>query len=250
VIQKAKKKRNNKMIIQLLVEGGAMKPGPAIAQKIGPLGLNMGKIISEVNAATGKFKGMKVPVLLDIDTKTKNFKIELKSPPVTELLKVELGFEKGSGEPHRYKVANAAIEQIISVAKAKSPSMLVNDMKAAVKSVIGSCVSLGILIENKTAKDVLREVEIGKHDKLIQEGKIEVDAEKKKKLASFFEGIMSQQEEIRKKEEEAKAAKEAAKLVAAGTPAAGAVPGAAAAPTATPAATAPAKAAEKKEAKK
>lgn len=233
------------MIIQLLVEGGAMKPGPAIAQKIGPLGLNMGKIISEVNVATGKFKGMKVPVILDVDTKTKSFKIELKSPPVSEILKSELGFEKGSGEAHRYKVANAAMEQIISVAKTKSPSMLVNDIKAAIKSVIGSCVSLGILIENKTAKDVLREVELGKYDKLIQEDKTEVSAEKKKKLASFFEGIMSQQEEIRKKEEEAKAAKEAAKLAAAGTPAAGAAPGAAAAPTAA----APAKA-EKKEAKK
>lgn len=228
-----------------------MKPGPAIAQKIGPLGLNMGKIISEINAATGKFKGMKVPVILDIDTKTKNFKIELKSPPVSELIKVELGFEKGSGEPHRFKVANAAFEQIIKVAKTKSPSMLVNDMRAAVKSVIGSCVSLGILIDNKTAKDVMHDVESGKYDKLIKEEVTEVSAEKKKQLASFFEGIMKQQEEIRKKEEEAKAAKEAAKLAAAGAPAPGAVPAAGVA--ATPAAAVPAaapKAVEKKETKK
>ena len=32
------------MIIKLLVDGGNMKPGPALAQKLGPLGLNMGKI--------------------------------------------------------------------------------------------------------------------------------------------------------------------------------------------------------------
>ena len=63
------------MIIKLLVEGGDMKPGPAIAQKIGPLGINMGKIIQEVNEQTKSFKGMKVPVILDVDTKTKSFTI-------------------------------------------------------------------------------------------------------------------------------------------------------------------------------
>jgi len=246
-----RRKINTKMIIQLLVEGGAMKPGPAIAQKIGPLGLNMGKIISEINTATAKFKGMKVPVILDIDTKTKNFKIELKSPPVSELLKVELGFEKGSGEPHRFKVANAAFEDIIKVAKTKSPSMLVNDMRAAIKSVIGSCVSLGILIENKTAKDIMHDVELGKYDQFIKSEITEVSAEKKKQLNSFFEGIKKQQEEVMKKEEEAKAAKEAAKLAAAGAPAPGAAPAAGAPAAAAPAAAAPAaKASEKKEAKK
>ena len=58
------------MQIKLLVDGGEMKPGPAIAQKIGPLGLNMGKIISDINTATKDFKGMKLPVELNINEKT------------------------------------------------------------------------------------------------------------------------------------------------------------------------------------
>lgn len=245
------------MIMKLLVEGGSMKPGPAIAQKIGPLGINMGKIISDINTATSGFKGMRVPVVLDINTKTKTFKIELKSPPVSELLKVELGIEAGSGEPHRFKVANAAFEQIIKVAKTKSPSMLVNDFKSAVKSVIGSCVSMGIMIESMNAKDAMHDVELGKYDNLIKDIKTEVDSEKKKQLDEFFEGIKKAQEEVKKKEEEAKAAEEAAKLAAAG-PAAAAAPGAPAVPgkpavagkPAAPEAKAAPKAEEKKEAKK
>jgi large subunit ribosomal protein L11 len=218
------------MIIKLLVEGGNMKPGPAIAQKLGPLGINMGKIISEINAATSKFKGMRVPVVLDIDTKTKNFKIELKSPPVSELLKVEFAVEKGSGQPHKFKIANAPFETIIKIAKMKSSSMIVNDLKAAIKSVIGSCVSLGIIIDSRNAKDIIHDVEIGKYDDLIKEEKTEVDPEKKKQLDQFFEGIKKEQEEILKKEEEAKAAEEAAKLAATGQPAA--APGAPGAPAA------------------
>ena len=53
--------------INLLIDGGNMKPGPAVAQQLGPMGVNMGKVISDVNEATKEFKGMKVPVELDVD---------------------------------------------------------------------------------------------------------------------------------------------------------------------------------------
>ena len=57
--------------IKLIVDGGAMKPGPAVAQQLGPMGINLGKVISDVNAATAGFKGVKVPVELDVNPKTK-----------------------------------------------------------------------------------------------------------------------------------------------------------------------------------
>ena len=40
------------MIIKLLIDGGKMTPGPAVAQQLGPMGINMGQVISDVNAAT------------------------------------------------------------------------------------------------------------------------------------------------------------------------------------------------------
>ena len=75
------------MIIKLLIDGGNMKPGPAIAQQLGPMGINMGKVISDVNTATKEFNGMKVPVELNVDEKTKEFTIKTSSPPTSELLK-------------------------------------------------------------------------------------------------------------------------------------------------------------------
>ena len=66
-----------------------MKPGPALSQKLGPAGINIGQVISKVNEATKNFKGMKVPVELDVNTSTKEFKIKVFSPPVSELLKKE-----------------------------------------------------------------------------------------------------------------------------------------------------------------
>jgi large subunit ribosomal protein L11 len=203
------------MIIKLLVEGGNMKPGPAISQKIGPLGINMGKVIQDINKSTESFKGLKVPVELDVDPKSKTFKVNVFSPPVSELIKKEIGIELGSGDSKKTKVGNLSIEQVISVAKTKFGNMLAKDLKAAVMSVVGSCVSLGVLIENKEAKDTSKDISAGNYNKEISQEKTKTDEKKLQELKSYFENIKRAQEDALKKEEAAKAAAEAAEAAAA-----------------------------------
>ncbi len=197
------------MQVKLLVEGGDMQPGPALSQKLGPLGLNVGQVIQKVNDATKNFKGMKVPVELEIDTGTKEIDVRVFSPPVSELLKKELGIEKGSGVQEKIKVANASIEQIISVAKTKLPNLLSKDLKAAVKTVLGSCASLGILVENQPAAHLGHQIEGGKFHKEIQEEKTETPSEKKAELDEYFEKVKEEQDKIIEQEEAEKAAAEA-----------------------------------------
>lgn len=168
------------MIVKLIVDGGNMKPGPAVSQQLGPMGINLGKVIEDVNKATSGFKGMKVPVSLDVNPKTKEYAISVSSPPVAELIKKELKIEKGSGDAGKIKTGDLAIEQVIFIAKTKIPDMLAKDLKAAVKLVIGSCVSLGVLIESKNAKELIEEVDSGKYDKEISEEKTQVSPEKKR----------------------------------------------------------------------
>ncbi|MEM4152918.1 MAG: 50S ribosomal protein L11 [Candidatus Pacearchaeota archaeon] len=210
------------MQIKLLVEGGEMKPTPALSQKIGPLGLNLGKIISDVNKATSSFKGIKVPVILDIDTKTKNFTVKTLTPPTSELLKKELNLEKGSQMPNKIKVANIPIETVIKIAKIKHEDMLTESFKAAVKSVLGSCVSLGILVESKDPKQVTEEVDRGIYDEIINKKIDTVSEEKAAKLASDFEQVKKAQESLikeleKKAEEKAAAAASAASSQGAST---------------------------------
>jgi len=199
------------MKIKILAEGGNMKPGPALSQKLGPAGINVGQVIKKINEETKNFEGMKVPVELDVNSSTKEFEVKVFSPPVSGLIKKEIGIEKGSGMQKKLQMANASIEQIISVAKTKLPHMLSRDLKAAVRSVVGTCVSLGILIENKTAVEVEKEISEGKYDKEIQEGKTETPEDKKKELEKYFSEIKEEQDKIIKQEQEAKEAKEAEK---------------------------------------
>ena len=194
------------MQIKLLVEGGNMKPGPVLRQKLGPVGINIGEIISKVNESTKNLKGMEIPVEIEVDVTTKEFEVKVFSPSVSALLKKKLGIEKGSGEQEKIKVANASIEQIISVAKTKMPNLLCKDLKSAVKTIVGTCVSLGILVENKSPIEIEQEIDEGKYDKEINEEITETPEDKKERLDEYFEGIKEEQEKLIKQEQAAKEA--------------------------------------------
>ncbi len=196
------------MQIKLLAEGGAMSPGPALSQKLGPAGIPINQVIQKINEATENFKGLKVPVELEVDLKTKKFEVKVFSPPVSELLKKELGITKGSGLQIRSQVANASIEQMISVAKTKMQNLLCKDLKSAVKVVIGTCGSLGILVESKYAKEAEKEIEEGKYDEEISQEKTETSPEKRKELDDYFAEVKAKQDKILKQEKEEKEATE------------------------------------------
>ncbi len=199
------------MKVKLIVDGGSMKPGPAVSQQLGPMGVNLGKVISDVNEATKGFAGIKVPVELNVNPKTKSYEIQVFSPPVSELIKKELKLEKGSGAPNKIKVGNIPIEILISIAKTKMPDLLAKDLKSALKLIVGSCVSAGILIDSKEAKEIEIEISEGKYDSEISQEKTSPSPEKVKELESFFKKLQSEQEARKKAEEEAEKAAEAAK---------------------------------------
>ena len=165
--------------LDIMVEGGKAVASPAVAQKLGPLKINLGELLNNINEKTKDFKGMQVPVKLTVDTETKQVDIEVGTPPTTELIKKELNIEKGSGEPNKNKIANMSIEQVIKIAKMKQDSFFTKKPVSAVKCVIGSANSLGILVEGKTGDDLIPRINGGKFKEEIEQGKTETPPEKK-----------------------------------------------------------------------
>ena len=88
-------------------------------------------------------------------------------------------------------------------------NMLSRDLKAALKTVVGTCGTLGVLIESKSPFEVEKEIDEGKYDKEIKEEATETDPEKKKELDAYFKDIKEKQDQLIKQEEAAKAAAEA-----------------------------------------
>ncbi len=168
--------------VDVMVEGGKATAAPPLGPALGPLKVNIGEVVAEINKKTDSFKGMQVPVKVTVDTDTKEFKITIGTPPASALLKKEAGIKKGSGNPAVDKVADLKIEQIIKVAMQKEDNLLGATMKAKVKEIIGSCNGLGILVEGKPAKEAMQLVEADTFKAQIDARKTEITEEEKKKL--------------------------------------------------------------------
>ena len=75
--------------VEALVEGGKASAAPPLGPALGPLGVNIGQVISAINQKTDSFKGMQVPIKVIVDTSTKKFEITVGTPPAAALIKKE-----------------------------------------------------------------------------------------------------------------------------------------------------------------
>ena len=165
---------SEKEIIEFLVQGGKAAPGPSTAPKLSALGLNIGLVFKKINEATKEFEGMEVPVKIIVDKKTKEFEIEVGKPPTSSLLKKEAGIEVAKISEEDLKkgikyVADIPFEKVLKVTKMKADELMGKDIKAKIKQVLGTCLSLHFKVDGKDPREVIREINEGKYDQKINE---------------------------------------------------------------------------------
>ncbi len=154
--------------ISSLVTGGQASAGPPLGPALGPMGVNIMEVISSINEKTKDFEGMKVPVTVSVDPDTKKWDVTVGIPSSAALLLKEAGVQKGSGTSGTDWVGDIGMDAVVKVAKTKLDSSYATSLKSVTKSVVGTCVPLGIKIEGKTPKEVTAEINEGKWDSKIQ----------------------------------------------------------------------------------
>jgi len=150
--------------IEALVDGGKASAGPPLGPALGPLGVNIMEVINTINEKTKQFDGMKVPVKVIVDPKTKKFEITVGTPPATSLILTELGLEKGSGSAATHKIGDLTVDQAVKIAKMKYDNLLGSALKQKTKEIIGTCVSMGITVEGKKPQEIQKAIDDGEFD--------------------------------------------------------------------------------------
>ena len=150
--------------VEALVEGGKATAGPPLGPALGPLGVNIMEIINTINDKTKDFDGMKVPVKVIVDPKTKKFDNEVGTPPAASLILNEVGVEKGSGAAKTHKVGSLTIDQAIKIARMKHDNLLGKSLKQKTKEIVGTCVSIGVKVENKDPAEIQQAIDDGQFD--------------------------------------------------------------------------------------
>mmetsp|Transcript_32110 Transcript_32110/g.30607 ORF Transcript_32110/g.30607 Transcript_32110/m.30607 type:complete len:151 (+) Transcript_32110:87-539(+) len=132
--------------VRLRVGAGGAKPGPAIGQALGPLGLNMAEFCKQFNEATKLHeKDVPIPVTLTAFS-NRSFTFVIKTPPTTWFLKKCAGVKMGSGRPGHASAGKVHVKQIYEIAKMKQqdPHMANQTLEGLCRCIAGSAASMGL----------------------------------------------------------------------------------------------------------
>ncbi|ONI82536.1 50S ribosomal protein L11 [Saccharothrix sp. ALI-22-I] len=140
------KKKKLAAVIKLQIKAGAANPAPPVGPALGQHGVNIMEFCKQYNAATESQRGTVVPVEISV-YEDRSFDFKLKTPPAAKLLLKAAGVEKGSGEPHRLKVAKVTMEQVREIAANKMVDLNANNVDQAAKIIAGTARSMGITVE-------------------------------------------------------------------------------------------------------
>ena len=129
--------------IKLQVTAGQANPAPPVGPALGQHGVNIMEFVKAYNAATESQRGNGIPVEITV-YEDRSFTFITKTPPAAELIQKAAGVPKGSGEPHKTKVARLSKDQLREIAEQKMPDLNANDVDAAMKIIAGTARQMGI----------------------------------------------------------------------------------------------------------
>lgn len=130
-----------KQTIKAMVEGGKATPAPPLGPALSPLKVDVKRVIDTINDKTRELAGMQVPVRVIVN-EDKSFEVEVGTPPVSALIKRELGLEKGGGEAGIKRAGDLTKEQVGRISKMKFGS----DSPHHMSQIEGTARSMGVSV--------------------------------------------------------------------------------------------------------
>ncbi|MFK5635113.1 MULTISPECIES: 50S ribosomal protein L11 [unclassified Ornithinimicrobium] len=140
------KKKKVSGFIKLQIQAGAATPAPPVGPALGQHGVNIMEFVKAYNAATESQRGNVIPVEITV-YEDRSFTFVTKTPPAAELIKKAAGVAKGSGEPHKTKVAKLSDAQLTEIAQMKMQDLNAIDIDMAKRIIAGTARSMGVTVE-------------------------------------------------------------------------------------------------------
>src|SRR6267378_2287919 len=109
-------------LIKLQIQAGQANPAPPVGPALGQHGVNIMEFCKAYNAATESQRGQVIPVEISV-YEDRSFTFVTKTPPAAKLLLQAAGVPKGSGEPHKTKVAKVSMAQVREIAETKKEDL-------------------------------------------------------------------------------------------------------------------------------
>ena len=133
--------------IKSQIPAGRANPAPPVGPALGAAGVNIPMFCKEFNARTQAMAGdgLSIPVVISVYA-DRTFSFLTKTPPAAGLILKAARLPKGSGEPNKVKVGKLTKAQVEEIAKKKLEDLNTTDVAAAMRTIEGTCRSLGVTV--------------------------------------------------------------------------------------------------------
>lgn len=132
--------------VKLQIPAGKANPSPPVGPALGQRGVNIMEFCKQFNAKTQNMGEWIIPVVITV-YEDRSFTFVTKTPPVTDMIKKELGIKSGAANAKKDVAGTLTQEQLEKVVEAKMPDLNTTDMEQAKKIVAGSARSMGVKIK-------------------------------------------------------------------------------------------------------
>ncbi len=132
--------------VKLNLPAGVATPAPPLGPTLAQHGIPIMDFVKDYNEKTADQKGNIVPVVITI-YEDRSFTFELKTAPVSALIKKELGIDKGSGAAGKQQAGRLTQDQVRKIAEMKMVDLNTKDIDAAMKTISGTARSMGVKVE-------------------------------------------------------------------------------------------------------
>jgi large subunit ribosomal protein L11 len=141
----------------------AAKPGPAIGQALGPLGINMAQFCKDFNEKSELLYAKETPLRVNLRAMSdRSYTFEIRSPPTSWLVKRAAGVNKGPNAPSMESPSGFITPEMvyhIALIKQADDNRWHLPLEGIARSVVGTARSMGINVREEK-----NDVDDGKSD--------------------------------------------------------------------------------------
>ncbi len=132
-------------LIKVQAKGGKATPAPPLGPVLGQAGINIGEFVNQFNEKTRDRMGDIVPVVISVyDDRTFDFVIKVS--PMSRLILKKIGKDKGASKNKNQTIGTITKAQVREVAEEKMADLNAASIEAAMKTVEGTCRSMGVKV--------------------------------------------------------------------------------------------------------